>query len=317
MLVRAPKARALLSEEPMKLRYLLAAAGLLLGAIDVTLLAIFGVTFALNGADVRIFVFAFFGSSFAFLGYLIGAGIETRRRERIAVAALDAARERIAHTEKLALLGQLSAAIAHEVRNPLAIVRSSVQNVAESLPPEDAIAHKSCTFAIEEIDRLTRVTSTLLGFARPIHVQRALTQTSDLFDRTAQLASRLLEKKQLTLQQPTTTLAAELDADLICQVLLGLIANAADATPPRGTVFLEAAKTANAVELSVSDSGPGVPADMREKIFDPFVTTRVEGTGLGLAVARQIVEAHGGKIEVGERPGGGARFSIRFAGAST
>jgi signal transduction histidine kinase len=299
----------------MKLRYLLALGGLLLGAIDVLTLSILGVSFDFNGSDVSFWVFTFFGSSFAFLGYMLGLGIETRRRERAAVAALEAARERIAHTEKLAVLGQLSAAIAHEVRNPLAIVRSSVQNVAESLPPHDTLALKSCTFAIEEIDRLTRVTSTLLGFARPIHVQRAPTRADDLFERTAQLAERLLAKKQLTLEHAPSNLQAELDADLICQVLLGLIANAVEATPPHGTIFLEAAKTSLSIELAVADSGPGVPADMREKIFDPFVTTRADGTGLGLAVARQIVEAHGGKISVGDRLGGGARFSISLGAA--
>jgi two-component system sensor histidine kinase FlrB len=149
-------------------------------------------------------------------------------------------------------------------------------------------------------------------------VRRAPTGVDHLFDRTELLARRLLEKKQLTLERSPSppALAASLDADLVCQVLLGLIANAAEATPPKGRVILEAAKNGEAIELSVADSGPGVPRELREKIFDPFVTTRSDGTGLGLAVARQIVEAHGGKIAVGEREGGGARFSIIFAGAA-
>ena len=93
-------------------------------------------------------------------------------------------------------------------------------------------------------------------------------------------------------------------------MLLGLIANAAEATPERGTVVLDAKREAGALELSVTDTGPGVPPAIREKVFDAFFTTRTEGTGLGLAVAKQLVEAHGGKISVADRPGGGARFAI-------
>lgn len=299
------------------LRYPLALAGLALGAIDTALLSIAGIRFSMNDTDVSPLIFAFFGSSFAVLGYLLGAIYESRRKERAATLSLEHARERIAQAEKLALLGELAGAIAHEVRNPLAIIRSSVQNVAEALPPADAIAKKSCTFAIEEIDRLTRVTSTLLGFARPIHVQRRSTEVADLFDRTELLARRLLEKKQLVLERTELApkLAADVDSDLVCQVLLGLVANAAEATPPRGRVILEAKRSGAAIELAVADSGPGVPKELREKIFDPFVTTKGDGTGLGLAVARQIVEAHGGKIAVGDREGGGARFAMVFEGA--
>lgn len=313
-----PRARRLLERDRMRMRYILTAAGIVLAAVDTVTLVILGVTFAMNGRDVSQMIFVWFGSSFAILGWLLGWALDTRRRERAALAHLDDARERIAQAEKLAVLGQLTAAIAHEVRNPLAIIRSSVQNASEALPPNDAQAAKSCTFAIEEIDRLTRVTNTLLGFARPIRLNKSKTEVGHLFDRTEVLARRLLEKKQQTLERASSTsaLAAELDADLVCQVLLGLIANAAEATPARGRVILEATKNDQGkIELAVADSGPGVPAELRDKIFDPFVTTRADGTGLGLAVARQIVEAHGGKIAVGDRAGGGARFAIMLEGA--
>jgi two-component system NtrC family sensor kinase len=99
-------------------------------------------------------------------------------------------------------------------------------------------------------------------------------------------------------------------------VLLGLLANAAAAAPSGGEVGLAAAASDGAVELAVADSGPGVPPELRARIFEPFFTTRPRGTGLGLAVARQIVEAHGGRIEVGERAGGGARFTVRLPAAA-
>jgi signal transduction histidine kinase len=98
-------------------------------------------------------------------------------------------------------------------------------------------------------------------------------------------------------------------------VLLGLLANATEAVPAGGEVALQARAVDGAVEIDVADSGPGIPPELRERIFEPFFTTRTRGTGLGLAIARQIVEAHVGRIEVGDRPGGGARFTVRLPAA--
>jgi signal transduction histidine kinase len=95
-------------------------------------------------------------------------------------------------------------------------------------------------------------------------------------------------------------------------VLLGLIGNAAAVVPAGGEIVLEAASEPAGVAFAVADSGPGVPLALRERIFEPFFTTRPAGTGLGLAVAREIVRAHAGSIEVGERPGGGARFVVHL-----
>ena len=96
-------------------------------------------------------------------------------------------------------------------------------------------------------------------------------------------------------------------------MLLGLLANAVEAAPAGGEVGLAArAADARTVEIDVADCGPGVPPELRERVFEPFFTTRPRGTGLGLAVARQIVEAHGGTIAVGDRAGGGARFTLRL-----
>src|SRR4029077_1285947 len=141
----------------------------------------------------------------------------------------------------------------------------------------------------------------------------------ELFDRALLLAREELAAKALRVrrEEPTALPAVRADGDLICQVLLGLLANAAEAAPTGGEVALGAVAADGTVELAVADSGPGVPPDLRARIFEPFFTTRPHGTGLGLAVARQIVEAHGGRLEVGEGAGGGARFTVRLPAAAS
>jgi two-component system sensor histidine kinase HydH len=308
-----------------RMRWWGAGAGVALAAVDTLTLAALGIDFQMNGRNVGLLVAVFFGSSFALLGYLLGAMIEARRRDRRAAAVIraqvetiSAARARLVQSEKLAALGQLATAIAHEVRNPLAIIRSAAQGLGESASPDDAEAHRACSFITAEIDRLSNVIGALLAFARPPQLAARAVPVRDLFDRALLLADEELRATGLRVrrQEPIDLPAVNADPDLVCQVLLGLLANAVAAVPPGGEVGLEARRADGAVELAVADSGPGVAPELRERIFEPFFTTRPRGTGLGLAVARQIVEAHGGKIDVRERAGGGARFVIRLPAAA-
>jgi len=303
-----------------RVRWWGAAGGALLGAIDIASLVWLGVAFEMNGRDVTLLVAGFFGSSFTLLGYLVGWAVEARHRERDAAAvirsqseAIGAARARVAQSEKLAALGQLAAAIAHEVRNPLAVIRSAAQGLAEGRTP-DAEAERASAFIMAEIDRLANLVNSLLAFARPLHVEPRSVSPGELFDRALLLAADELTAKQIRLARDESPALppAWADPDLVCQVLLGLLANAAEAVPPGGEITLGARMNDGAVELAVTDSGPGVPQELRERIFEPFFTTRPRGTGLGLAVAKEIVEAHGGRIVVGERPGGGARFTVQL-----
>jgi two-component system sensor histidine kinase HydH len=285
-----------------------------------------GVSFAVNGWNATLLVGAYFGLSFAVLGYLIGAVAAARQRDRAAAAviqsqmeAINTARARLLQSEKLAALGQLAAAIAHEVRNPLAVIRSAAQAVAEGLPDGNPDTRRACSFITAEIDRLTNVITALLAFARPPQVRPHAVTVRQLFDRAQLLAGDELTAKQIRLRRadPVELPAVRADADLICQVLVGLVANAVEAVPPGAEVTLEARAANDTVEIAVADSGPGVPPELRARIFEPFFTTRPRGTGLGLAVARQIVEAHGGRIDVGECRGGGARFTLHLPLAGT
>jgi two-component system sensor histidine kinase HydH len=293
--------------------------GILWAVMDTSTSVALGLRFQVNGHDATVLTGLFFGSSFALLGFLLGYVVEGRRRDLHTAAvigeqadAIAAARARVAQSEKLAALGQLATAIAHEVRNPLAVIRSAAQGLAERAPGDGA--ERACAFITDEIDRLNSVVSSLLAYARPLQLQQRPLRVAELFDRAALLARDELAAKQVRLRRddPPGLPSVHADPDLVCQVLLDLLANAREAVDAGGEVTLEARPADGAVELAVADSGPGVPAEVRARIFEPFFTTRARGTGLGLAVARQIVEAHGGRIAVDDRPGGGARFVVRL-----
>jgi two-component system sensor histidine kinase HydH len=300
-------------------------AGGILWAVTDTLIAVaLGIRFAVNGQDATLLTGIFFGSSFALLGWLAGYALDARQRDRVAAATIQAqtealavTRARLAQSEKLAALGQLATAIAHEVRNPLAIMRSAAQGLLEGTGPVDAELRQASGFMIAEIDRLHSVVTSLLAFARPVQLRRRAVDVPELLARTEQLAREEVGRTAVRLTRRPVTGHPVLfgDPDLLCQVLLGLVSNAAEAVGGGGDVVLEAEPRPDAVEIVVADSGPGVAPELRAQIFEPFFTTRPKGTGLGLAVARQIVEAHEGTISVQDRPGGGARFVVRLPAA--
>jgi signal transduction histidine kinase len=300
-----------------------AAAGVMLGVADTIFATALGFSFQINGRDATALTAVYFSSSFATLGFLLGYVIEQRRHERGAAAIIQSqmrtiadTRARLAQSEKLAALGQLAAMVAHEVRNPLAVIRSAAQGLGEMLPA-DAEARQASGFISAEIDRLNSVVTSLLTFARPPQLRPRPVAVHELVDHALLLAREELAAKRVNVQrhEAADIRTLHVDADLMSQVLLCLLANAAEAVPSGGDVFLDTRLAGDAVLIGVNDSGPGVPAALRERIFEPFFTTRARGTGLGLAIARQIVEAHGGRIDVGDGARGGARFTIRLPGA--
>jgi|GEM_PF-1638101 len=301
-----------------------AAAGLAVGAADTALLAWSGVEMRLAGRDAALLVGLTFTSSLVLLGWLAGRLALARARARADAdtiraqqSALAASQRAAFENEKLAAIGRLAAGIAHEVRNPLGVIRASASLVQEHFAAADD-AHRACRFIVEETDRLDGLIASLLAFARPTELALRAVEVGPLVERAEALAREVVRARGVSLARRDADAAGATvtaDPDLLVQLLLGLVTNAAEAAAPGGAVELRVRRDAGGVVLAVADDGPGVDPAHRERIFEPFFTTKDRGTGLGLAMADRIARAHGGSLRLvpgaGAGPGGrGACFEL-------
>jgi len=307
------------AEGKLSLKWFGGPIGAAIALADAFTLKWMGVNLTSHGHDVTLVVAGWFGVSFALLGLMLGKATDDRHHSQAAteliraqMKELNASRKQLLQSEKLAALGTLATAIAHEVRNPLAVIRSAAQSLAATASSTTEEAKRSRQFVIQETDRLANLVNLLLAFARPVRAAAQPVAVAELFDRALLLARADIQSRQVRLerQESSETSIAIADPDLMAQVLAGLLTNAAQAAPIGGKVRIDCRKEDSFVELAVEDSVPGVPQDLRDRIFEPFFTTRASGIGLGLAIARQIAEAHGSSIKLGESSTGGARFSV-------
>jgi signal transduction histidine kinase len=266
-------------------------------------------------------LFAVFLANMATLGFALGhlhlarcrarADAETIRAQ---LAELERSGRAVLQAEKLAALGRVAAGIAHEVRNPLGVIRSSASLIEEDLAPGQDEPRRACRFIIEEIDRLDRLVGGLLAFARPCPVQARPFALRAAVERALRLCEPALAPAGVAVEGAVDPALPEVggDPDLIQQVIFGLVVNAAEAGARRVTV--RAGQDGGQVFLDVEDDGPGVPAEHAEALFEPFFTTKEGGTGLGLPTAARIAEAHGGTLSLLPRPprGSGACFRLRL-----
>lgn len=229
---------------------------------------------------------------------------------------LEESRREALRAEQLAAVGQMAAGIAHELRNPLMAMKILVQAAAEESPP--VLAGRDLTVLEEEITRLERSTETFLDFARPPEIERRTFDLRNLIAQTLDLVSVRAQRQgvQLRCDLPDgRPLLIQADMGQIRQVLLNLLLNALDAVPHGGSVWLEIDVGENhparpGLTLRVCDTGPGLPAELGTKIFEPFVGTKPSGIGLGLSICKRIVDSHGGDIKAENRATGGAVFTI-------
>lgn len=226
---------------------------------------------------------------------------------------LRAMEEQLERSRRHAALGQMAAGIAHEIRNPLGTLRGFAEYFSD-LRELDAGAGEYADLMMDEVDRLNRNVSALLQYARPREPERQNLPLEPLLEKCLRLVETEAEDHSvsLALSIDQELDRVQLDPDLITQVILNLVQNAFNACTPGDQVSLEAEMENDRLILTVADTGQGMTSEVRQKMFDPFFTTRKTGTGLGLAVVHQIVDAHGGTIEVDSAPGEGTEIRMFF-----
>jgi len=215
-------------------------------------------------------------------------------------------------SEKLAALGQLSAGIAHEIRNPLTSINILIHSLTETLSTEDS-RWEDLKVIEEEILRINEIVDQFLRFARPASPLLERMNLTPIFEETLQLLRLQIERGKITVKKEFGPLPPiTLDKEQIKQVILNLLMNAIQAMPTGGELDMggRLSKDGSWVELTIQDSGIGIPREDLERLFDPFFTTKEGGIGLGLSIAHRIIDQHHGKIEVESTPGKGTLFTI-------
>ncbi len=237
------------------------------------------------------------------------------------VAAIRRAREELVHAERLATIGKMAAHVTHEIRNPLSSIGLNLELLEEEIArgseadagPAAAREAAQLVAAIRaEVDRLSRIAEQYLSVARRPAPRLEPERVDDLVEELVAFVRPELERNgvRVRVEASGDGLEIPLDEAQLRQALLNLIRNAREAMPKGGEVAIGVRGEGGAVVITVDDTGPGIPEELRASIFDPFFTTKQRGTGLGLAVTRDIVEAHGGAIACEARAEGGTRFRI-------
>jgi len=274
--------------------------------------------------------FLVFGITFFIVGLLVQSFSDSHRRQLAAekdlnerllanqtalkesLARLEAAEESLRRSERLAALGEMSAGIAHEIRNPLGIISSSAQLIDSKLAGTSDSVRQLLDIIQEESSRINGLVTDFIAFGRPAPPVPRPTDLRALLRRAADHVEGMARQQgtMLEVEEETTPLFAAVDGELMQQVLLNLLLNALAAVADDGLIRLRAYRDDARACLEVADNGRGISPDIQRKIFDPFFTTKDQGTGLGLANASRIVEAHGGDLRVRSTPGAGAVFTV-------
>jgi len=247
----------------------------------------------------------------------------TRRAQRAAEQLAEANRHlqeaeaQVRRTERLAALGQLSAGLAHEIRNPLSTIKGSAEMLLKNVDSDGAVSHELAGFISSEVDRTNALVTRFLDFARPLVLHLEKTEIAEVIDEAVAQVEKYTPPLDVSIYKNYSPDIAPFlfDRQLIERVLYNLVLNAAQASPPQGSVTVKTRQVGDTtgddtVEISVIDRGAGIAPKDRESIFNPFFTTKSSGVGLGLAIVSKIVDEHGGQITVESEPGAGSVFRV-------
>ena len=220
------------------------------------------------------------------------------------------AEEAVRRSDRLAALGQLSAGLAHELRNPLGTIKVSSEMLGRSVAAENEVAREVAGFIASEVDRCNSLITRFLQFARPLQLQLADADLAQVLDRAILTAEREAPGVAVYRNYAPEIPPFPMDAELLERVFYNLVLNAAQASQKGGAVTVKTRAAGGTAEVAVIDRGAGIDPKHMETIFNPFFTTKPSGVGLGLAIVSKIVDEHGGKITVESELGKGSVFRV-------
>lgn len=237
-----------------------------------------------------------------------------RTAEQLAIANshLQQAQEAVRRSDRLAALGQLTAGLAHELRNPLGTIRASAEMLGKQTAAEDEVGKELAGYISSEVDRCNALVTRFLDFAKPLQLKTQMADLTGILDEAVQRVQSRQPPVEVALYK---NYAPEIppfrcDPELLERVFYNLVLNAAQATAPGGAVTVKTRLLGQCVEIAVIDRGSGIKPEHRESIFNPFFTTKNDGVGLGLAIVAKIIDEHGGKINVESEIGQGSVFRV-------
>ncbi len=250
------------------------------------------------------------GALFVVLIFVVKRGegiIQKRAMERLRL------KERLSQAERLSALGEMAAGISHEIRNPLGIIRSSAELLKKKVTKTDP-SNTMPDIIVEESTRLNSIITDFINFAKPGSPKLNLCRIEDVIEKNVTFLSMQMKQKGYTIKKNYQNYLPEIqaDADMLYQSFLNIFLNAMQAMPNGGMIEVAIRSNNKVVTINFDDQGQGIAKEILEKIWDPFFTTKEMGTGLGLGMVKNIIESHGGNIQIANRTQGGTRVTVEL-----
>jgi len=250
------------------------------------------------------------GFIFLILRYVVKRGeniIEVRAQEKLEL------KEQLNRAERLSSLGEMVAGISHEIRNPLGIIQNSAELLKKKMA-NSALDTAIPEIIVEEAGRLNHIITDFLNFARPRVPSLAPCHLKSIIEKNIAFFSHQVDKQDYKIVPSCPADIPEImaDSDMLYQAFLNILLNAMQSMPGGGNIFVKVQKNTHAVRVIFEDSGPGIPGDILEKIWEPFFTTKDKGTGLGLGIVKNIIEQHHGDIQINNRENSGAVVTVEL-----
>ena len=227
------------------------------------------------------------------------------------VIQLKDTQERLIRSERLAVIGNMAAYVAHEIRNPLVTIGGFARTILR-VPNQSEQTKKAAGIIVDEVSRLEKILANLMDFSKPVESIKVSSQINEILENTCSLMEPYFKNGRIVLSKKFSPMMPKIfvDATQIKQVFLNLIKNAVESMPDGGNLTVETMTENEQIKINIADTGEGMTTEILQNIFVPFFTTKVDGTGVGLAVSQKIVDDHGGHIKVMSELQGGTTFSI-------